>query len=142
VKGHGLSDKDVKRQYAIATEFFNLPLEEKTKYLANTAAGDFRGYKAKATGDLASKDNDERYNIPKFTPEHERPHPQLILDHYEEIKEFSLVSTVTVYTYYVVTKNTAHPQQDPPPPPPCLRHRPRNRRRILRIPSSLRSRGP
>lgn len=46
-----------------------------------------------ATGDQAGKDNDERYNIPKFTPEHERPHPQLILDHYEEIKNFSLVST-------------------------------------------------
>jgi len=81
----------VKRQYALAQEFFNLSLEEKIKYLANTAAGDFRGYKAKATGELASKDNDERYNIPKFTPEHERPYPQLILDHYEEIKDFSLV---------------------------------------------------
>jgi isopenicillin N synthase-like dioxygenase len=91
VTGHGLSDEDVTRQYAIAKAFFDLPLEEKNKYLANTATGDFRGYKAKATGELASKDNDERYNIPKFTPEHERPHPQLILDHLEEIKKFSLV---------------------------------------------------
>ncbi|TVY47400.1 UPF0676 protein [Lachnellula occidentalis] len=90
VTGHGLSDEQIRRQYALANEFFELPLEEKTKYLANTAAGDFRGYKAKATGELAGKDNDERYNIPKFTPEHERPHPQIILDHYEEIRDFSL----------------------------------------------------
>jgi isopenicillin N synthase-like dioxygenase len=93
VTGHGLPDEEVKRQYALAGAFFDLPLEEKTKYLANTAAGDFRGYKAKATGELVGKDNDERYNIPKFTPEHERPHPQLILDNYEEIKKFSLVSS-------------------------------------------------
>jgi isopenicillin N synthase-like dioxygenase len=65
-------------------------LEEKEKYLANTAAGDFRGYKARAKGELEGRDNDERYNIPKFTPEHERPHPKLILSHYEEIKAFSL----------------------------------------------------
>lgn len=90
--GHGFSDDDIRRQYAIAQEFFDLPLEEKTKYLANTAAGDFRGYKAMAAGEQVGKDNDERYNIPKFTSEHERPHPQLILDHYEEIKNFSLVS--------------------------------------------------
>lgn len=42
------------------------------------------------TGELEGRDNDERYNIPKFTPEHERPHPELILEHYEEIKKFSL----------------------------------------------------
>lgn len=91
VVGHGLSDEQVNRQYAIGRAFFQLPLEEKTKYLCNTAVGDFRGYKPRSTGELAARDNDERYNIPKFTPEHERPHPQLILDHFEEIKEFSLV---------------------------------------------------
>jgi len=86
VTGHGLSNEDIRRQYAIANAFFDLPLEEKNKYLANTAVGDFRGYKGKTS----SNDNDERYNIPKFTPEHERPHPLLILDHYQEIKNFSL----------------------------------------------------
>ncbi|KAL3417363.1 flavonol synthase [Phlyctema vagabunda] len=90
VKGHGLTEEQIRRQYAIGAELFKLPLEEKKKFLANTAAGDFRGYKAQAVGELASKDNDERYNIPKFTPEHERPHPDLILRHFDEIKEFSL----------------------------------------------------
>jgi isopenicillin N synthase-like dioxygenase len=39
---------------------------------------------------LERRDNDERYNIPKVTPEHERPHPKIILDHYKEIKDFPL----------------------------------------------------
>lgn len=92
VKGHGLSSDQIRKQYALAGEFFGLPEEKKIRYLANTAAGDFRGYKPISTGKLGARDNDERYNIPKFTPEHERPHPQLILDHFEEIREFALVS--------------------------------------------------
>ncbi|KAF3403330.1 hypothetical protein DPV78_004783 [Talaromyces pinophilus] len=90
VTNHGLTNEQINRQYAIAGAFFELSLEEKMKYLSNTAAGDFRGYKPRSTGELSSRDNDERYNIPKFTKEHEREHPQLIKDYYEEIKEFSL----------------------------------------------------
>ncbi|KAL5342032.1 hypothetical protein BJX70DRAFT_386445 [Aspergillus crustosus] len=90
VTNHGLTPEQINRQYALAAAFFSLPLEEKLKYLSDTASGDFRGYKPQSTGKLSARDNDERYNIPKFTPEHERPHPQLIWDHYDEIKEFSL----------------------------------------------------
>ncbi|KAJ4388896.1 hypothetical protein N0V93_006357 [Gnomoniopsis smithogilvyi] len=90
VTGHGFSDAEVRRQYALCQAVFDLPLEEKMKYQCDTAKGDFRGYKAQSTGKLAGRDNDERYNIPKFTPEHERPHPQLIRDHWDEIKAFSL----------------------------------------------------
>ncbi|KAL3463244.1 hypothetical protein BJX64DRAFT_287500 [Aspergillus heterothallicus] len=92
VTNHGLSPIQINRQYAIAQALFSLPLSEKLKYLCNTAAGDFRGYKPQSTGKLGIHDNDERYNIPKFTREHEegRDHPQVIWDHYAEIKEFSL----------------------------------------------------
>lgn len=90
VTGHGFSDAEVRRQYAICRAVFDLPLDEKLKYQCDTAAGDFRGYKPQSTGKLAGRDNDERYNIPKFTPEHERPHPQLVRDHWEEIRDFSL----------------------------------------------------
>ncbi|KAH8889072.1 putative 1-aminocyclopropane-1-carboxylate oxidase [Thozetella sp. PMI_491] len=90
VTGHGFSDEEVRRQYALCRAIFELPLEEKLRYQCDTAKGDFRGYKPKSTGELAGRDNDERYNIPKFTPEHARPHPQLIQDHWEEIKQFSL----------------------------------------------------
>lgn len=90
VTGHGFTDAEVRRQYALCQALFDLPLEEKMKYQCDTAKGDFRGYKPQSTGKLAGRDNDERYNIPKFTPEHERPHPQLILDRWEEIRAFSL----------------------------------------------------
>lgn len=90
VVGHGFSDAEVRRQYALSRAVFELPLEEKLRYECDTASGDFRGYKPQATGKLAGRDNDERYNIPKFTPEHERPHPQLITDHWDEIRDFSL----------------------------------------------------
>lgn len=90
VTGHGFTDEEVRRQYAIARAVFALPLEEKQKYLCDTANGDFRGYKPQATGALAGRDNDERYNIPKFTPEHARPHPLVIVNHWSEIRDFSL----------------------------------------------------
>lgn len=94
VKGHGLTDEQIRRQYALGQAFFELPEEERLKYIANTAVGDFRGYKPRSAGKLGARDNDERYNIPKFTPEHERPHPQLILDHLKEIRQFSLVRSL------------------------------------------------
>ncbi|ROW02749.1 hypothetical protein VSDG_01709 [Cytospora chrysosperma] len=90
VVGHGFTDAEVRRQYALCRAVFDLPLEEKLKYECDTASGDFRGYKPRSTGKLGARDNDERYNIPKFTPEHERPHPQVIRDHWDEIRAFSL----------------------------------------------------
>lgn len=82
----------MRRQYALCEAFFDLPLEEKLKYQCDTASGDFRGYKPQSTGSavLAARDNDERYNIPKFTAEHSsRPHPPLIRAHWDEIRAFS-----------------------------------------------------
>ncbi|TIA00806.1 hypothetical protein D6C82_04306 [Aureobasidium pullulans] len=49
VKGHGLTGDQIKRQYSIGRELFNLPLEEKLRCIANTEAGDFRGYKPRST---------------------------------------------------------------------------------------------
>ncbi|KAK7749693.1 putative flavonol synthase [Cytospora paraplurivora] len=90
VVGHNFTDHEIRRQYALGQAFFELSIEEKLRYKCDTAKGDFRGYKPQATGDLANRDNDERYNIPKFTPEHERPHPQIIRNHWDEIRDFSL----------------------------------------------------
>lgn len=90
VVGHGFTDGEIRRQYALSRAVFDLPLEEKLKYQCDTASGDFRGYKPQSTGKLAGRDNDERYNIAKFTPEHERPHPQIVKDHWDEIRDFSL----------------------------------------------------
>ncbi|KAJ3542611.1 hypothetical protein NM208_g4005 [Fusarium decemcellulare] len=90
VVGHDFSDEEVRRQYALCQAFFDLPLEEKLRYECDTAKGDFRGYKKQSTGKLAGRDNDERYNIPKFTPEHQRDHPPLITHYLDEIRDFSL----------------------------------------------------
>ncbi|KAL7622582.1 putative flavonol synthase [Parahypoxylon ruwenzoriense] len=90
VIGHGFSDEEVRRQYALCQAFFELPLEEKLQYACDTAKGDFRGYKLQSTGKLAARDNNEQYNIPKFTAEHARPHPPLIRAHWDEIRAFSL----------------------------------------------------
>ncbi|KAL3433221.1 hypothetical protein BDV09DRAFT_196951 [Aspergillus tetrazonus] len=76
VTNHGLTPTQINRQYSIAKSFFSLPLEEKLKYISNTASGDFRGLKPQSTGKLGVRDNVERYNIPKFTKEHERRIPQ------------------------------------------------------------------
>lgn len=90
VTGHGLSDAQIRRQYALALAIFDLPLEEKQKYTCDTASGDFRGYKPRSTGKLAARDTDERYNIAKFTPEHAHlSHPEIVQDHLAEIETFS-----------------------------------------------------
>ncbi|KAK7972298.1 hypothetical protein PG988_006432 [Apiospora saccharicola] len=85
VTGHGFSDEEIRRQYALCRDVFDLPLEERRQFACDTAKGDFRGYKERAN----DKDIVEMYNIPKFTPEHERPHPQLVLDHIDGIRDFS-----------------------------------------------------
>lgn len=90
ITGHGLSDSQIRHQYSLASALFSLPLEEKLKYTSDTASGDFRGYKPRSTGSLASRDTDERYNIAKFTPEHAHlPHPSLIHQHASSIEHFS-----------------------------------------------------
>jgi len=90
VTGHGLSDAQIRRQYAIGAAVFDLPLNEKLPYTCDTASGDFRGYKPRSTGKLAARDTDERYNIAKFTPEHSHlMHPEIIRRHLSEIEQFS-----------------------------------------------------
>lgn len=85
-----MTDAQVRRQYALASLIFDLPLEEKLKYTCDTASGDFRGYKPRSTGKLAARDTDERYNIAKFTPEHAHlSHPQIVQRHLAEIETFS-----------------------------------------------------
>lgn len=137
VIGHGFTDDEVRHQYALAKAVFELPLEEKLKYICDTAKGDFRGYKPQSTGKLASRDNDERYNIPKFTSEHERPHPQIINDHIEEIRNFSLVKIKSINQSGDANARSENPQRPTPSSAPPVRVRPRSRRRVLRATPSL-----
>ena len=91
VIGFGLSQDEVDHQFAIGKELFNLPTEEKLKFRADLEHGGYNGYKPMGLREIKPGhfDNTEVYNIPKFIPAFERPHPEIIKEHYSEIEEFS-----------------------------------------------------
>jgi isopenicillin N synthase-like dioxygenase len=70
---------------------FKLPTEEKLKYRADLENGGYNGYKPIGLHEVRPglHDNTEIYNIPKFIPELERPHPEIINQHREEIEHFA-----------------------------------------------------
>lgn len=79
------------RQFAIGKQLFELPTEEKLKYRADLENGGYNGYKPLGLREVRPgvKDNTEIYNIPKFIPAFERPHPEIINAHREEIENFA-----------------------------------------------------
>ena len=86
ITNFGLSQEDVDRQFAIGKEFFQLPTEEKLKYRADLENGGYNGYKPMGLREIRPgiNDNTEIYNIPKFIPELERRHPEIINAYREE----------------------------------------------------------
>ncbi len=70
---------------------FDLPLDEKIKYRADLENGGYNGYKPAGIREIKNgvKDNTEIYNIPKFTPDYAREHPEVIKQHWEEIRYFA-----------------------------------------------------
>jgi len=91
ITNFGLDQEQVDRQFALGKAFFELPLEEKEKYLADLEHGGYNGYKPKGLYSVKDeiKDNIEIYNIPKFTEKYHRDQPQLIKEHIKEIEQFS-----------------------------------------------------
>ncbi|KAF4853332.1 UPF0676 protein [Colletotrichum siamense] len=92
VVNHGLSREDIDTQFALASSVLGLSDAEKTPYRAALEAGDYNGWKPAGTRELIPgvRDNFEIYNIPKFIPEHaERPHPEVVKDHWATIEKFS-----------------------------------------------------
>jgi len=90
ITNFGLSQEEVDQQFAIGKEFFELPTEEKLKYRADLENGGYNGYKPMGTRELMPGifDNTEIYNLPKFIPTYERPHPKLIKDQWAIIEKF------------------------------------------------------
>ncbi|KAE9367762.1 Clavaminate synthase-like protein [Stipitochalara longipes BDJ] len=86
----GLGQEEIDRQFAIGKEFFNLDTEEKLKYRADLENGGYNGYKPLGLREIAPGqfDNTEIYNIPKFIPQYERPHPSVVNDNWAEIEKF------------------------------------------------------
>lgn len=108
----GLNQDQVDRQFAIGKAVFELPVEEKLRYRADLENGGYNGYKPcgirvsqcslrwklpwqkKSTNTVKEIrpgyfDNTEIYNMPKWTPAYDRPHPAVINVHKEEIEGFA-----------------------------------------------------
>ncbi|KND89019.1 hypothetical protein TOPH_06291 [Tolypocladium ophioglossoides CBS 100239] len=91
VVNFGLSQEEVDRQFAIGKSVFELPTEEKIKYRADLEHGGYNGYKPLGLREIRPGifDNTEIYNIPKFIPALERPHPEVINANRREIEHFA-----------------------------------------------------
>ncbi|EPE09966.1 2og-fe oxygenase family [Ophiostoma piceae UAMH 11346] len=87
----GLSQEEVDRQFAIGKSVLELPTEEKLKYRADLEHGGYNGYKPLGLRELTPGlfDNTEIYNIPKFIPAYEQPHPAIIVENKPEIEHFA-----------------------------------------------------
>ncbi|KAI4861004.1 Clavaminate synthase-like protein [Hypoxylon rubiginosum] len=87
----GLTQEQVDRQFAIGKEVFQLPMEEKLKYRADLEHGGYNGYKPLGLREVKPGifDNTEIYNIPKFIPAFEQPHPDVIDRNKAEIEAFA-----------------------------------------------------
>jgi isopenicillin N synthase-like dioxygenase len=91
ITNFGLSQEAVDRQFAIGKQLFDLSTEEKLEYRADLENGGYNGYKPLGLREVRPgiQDNTEIYNIPKFIPELERPHPDIVNVHREEIEKFA-----------------------------------------------------
>lgn len=66
VTNFGISQAAVDRQFALGQEFYELPLDEKSKYTPDLENGEYNGYRPAGRRVLANgiKDSIEVYNIP------------------------------------------------------------------------------
>ncbi|KAI1826438.1 hypothetical protein F4861DRAFT_82994 [Xylaria intraflava] len=87
----GLTQEQIDEQFAIGKEVFNLPKEELLKYRADLEHGGYNGYKPLGLREVRPGifDNTEIYNIPKFIPELEQAHPDVITQNRAHIETFA-----------------------------------------------------
>jgi len=94
VKNFNITQDRVNRQFALGKQFYDLPLEEKLKYVpAGLDNGEFNGYVPAGRRILdpvsGLRDRVEVYNIPKFDGYFKHEHTELIQDRLAEIEEFA-----------------------------------------------------
>ncbi|ODN83498.1 hypothetical protein L202_01632 [Cryptococcus amylolentus CBS 6039] len=87
----GIPQEKVDRQFALGSKFYDLPLEEKSKYTPDLENGEYNGYRPAGRAVLGGglKDRTEVYNIPKFDGFHERAHPEVIQSSIGEVESFA-----------------------------------------------------
>ncbi|KAJ7622284.1 Clavaminate synthase-like protein [Roridomyces roridus] len=94
VKNFGISQERVNRQFAIGKRFYELPVEEKVRYIPRGLDdGQFNGYVPAGRRFIDEEkkipDQMEIYNIPKFNGDFQHNHPALIQENITEIEEFA-----------------------------------------------------
>jgi len=93
VKNFNIDQERVNRQFSLGREFYELPLEEKLKYVPDLDAGQFNGYtpagRRVANEQTGLKDKIEIWNMPKFNGHFHQEYPELIKAHLPEIEEFA-----------------------------------------------------
>jgi len=94
VKNFNISQERVNRQFALGNRFYELPLEEKLKYIpAGLDDGVYNGYVPAGRRILdpvsGLRSRTEVYNIPKFDGYFKHQHPVLVQENLAEIEEFS-----------------------------------------------------
>ncbi|KAJ3317491.1 hypothetical protein HDU93_004093, partial [Gonapodya sp. JEL0774] len=81
---HGIPDPDP--MYSLIPKIHSIPPEVKLSHKSTAAIdGDYTGYVGDGTGNSV-----EYYNVGKFIPKFQKPHPQVVKGNYDDIKEFSL----------------------------------------------------
>ncbi|OCH89681.1 Clavaminate synthase-like protein [Obba rivulosa] len=94
VKNFNISQERVNRQFALGKQFYEVPLEEKLKYVPEDLDnGAFNGYVPSGRRILEPvsglRDRTEVYNIPKFNGDFEHRHPDVVQNNLPEIEEFA-----------------------------------------------------
>ncbi|KZT19854.1 Clavaminate synthase-like protein [Neolentinus lepideus HHB14362 ss-1] len=93
VKNFNISQDRVNRQFSLGKEFYELPLEEKLKYVPDLDNGKFNGYTPAGRYLIDStsglRDRTEIYNIPKFNGHFPHNHPSPVKESLAEVEEFA-----------------------------------------------------
>ncbi|KAF4120331.1 Isopenicillin N synthase [Geosmithia morbida] len=91
VTNYGISQEAVDRQFAFGQKFYELPLEEKNKYIPNLDAGDYNGYRPAGRRELSGglKDKTEVWNMATNDGHITQPLPELLEKNKAEIESFA-----------------------------------------------------
>ncbi|WVQ80517.1 hypothetical protein IAT38_002622 [Cryptococcus sp. DSM 104549] len=96
VSNFGVTQEEVDHQFEIGKTIFDLSLEEKVKYGADTKSFSYNGYTGPAVYEPNVKQTDPRhniqsYNIPKFTADFpgKEAHPQVVQENWDIIEKFA-----------------------------------------------------
>ncbi|PNP81241.1 hypothetical protein FNYG_05273 [Fusarium nygamai] len=81
----------IDRQFALGNAFYNLPIEEKLKYVPDLDAGEYNGYRPGGRRILSGgvKEKTEVWNMATDNGKITQPVPKLLKDHIDEITSFA-----------------------------------------------------